>query len=314
MLRLICGRRRLIAGAALAALVVGVPATWANLAQVPVKAQPNPIREFGPAVSQDYFAWSHNSRSKRGHYNLFAQAMVSGSPTGPVTRVNISNSQGYTGGIAGTRLVYQQITNGGRQSDIRYFNLASHQRSNPPVGVNTTRWEWDPRITPGYLLFVRNAHQASHIILWNLGTNASTVLLTIPYNRHGTAFADTGQVNGDYATFFACTNRTHCSVYLYTISTATLTHIPRPTGLLDYDPAVSSTGTLYFARSGIGCGKTVQLMQLPLGGTATSLNAFHPGTDLSAMQTFNDGTNDQVIYTRIACVPNGWDIYRVTAP
>lgn len=314
MKRVVSRRGWAIAGAAAVLAVSAQPAS-AHIPQIPVKAQPNPIREYGPAVSADYFAWTHNSRLKRGHYNLFAQAMVSGSPTGPVTRVNISNSQGYTGGIAGTRLAYQQITNGRRQSDIRYFNLASHRRSNPPVGVNTKRWEYEPQITPGYLLFARYAHRASHIILWNLTNNSHTTLLTIPLNRHGTAFVETGQLNGDYATFYACRNRTHCSVYLYTISPATLTHIPHPTGLLDYYPAVSSTGTLYFARSGsYSCGKTVQLMQLPLGGTATSLNAFHPGTDLGPMQTFNDGTNDQVNYTRIACVSNGWDIYRVTVP
>ena len=54
--------------------------------------------------------------------------------------------------------------------------------------------------------------------------------------------------------------------------------------------------------------------QLPLGGSATSLNAFHSGTDLGAMQTFNDGTNDQVLYSRLACATNGSDIYQVTAP
>jgi hypothetical protein len=315
MIRVPFHRRTLVvAGAAIAALAVSAPPVWAHIPQTAVKAQPNPIREFGPAVTADYFAWQQTSKLKPHHYNVFAQPMVSGAPSGLKTRVNIPNSVGYTGGIAGTRLVYQQVTNGGRQSDIGYFSLVSHVRHSPPAGVNTTRWEYDPRISSGYLLFGRNAHQASHIILWNLADNSNTTLLTIPFNRKGTAFADTGQTNGDYATFWACTNRTHCSVYLYTISTATLTPITPPAGLEDYDSAVSSTGTLYFARGGFSCGVGIQLMQLPLGGSAISLNAFHSGTDLGAMQTFNDGANDQVLYSRAACATNGSDIYQMTAP
>ena len=313
MMRVPFHRRALVAGAAIAALAATAPAAWAHLPQTPVKTQPNPIREFGPAVSANYFAWQQTTRRHPHTYNVLAQAMVAGTPSGPVMRVNAPNTVAFTGGISGTRLVYQQVVNG-RQSDIHYFNLLSHRHSNPPLGVNSTRWEYDPRITSGWLLFGRDAHQASHIILWNLSTNTHTVLLTIPFNRHGTAFADTGQVNGDYATFWACTNRTHCSVYLYTISTATMVHITPPTGLEEYDSAVSSTGTLYFARGGSSCGVGIQLMQLPLGGSATSLNAFHSGTDLGAMQTFNDGTNDQVLYSRVACATNGTDIYQITAP
>jgi len=44
------------------------------------------------------------------------------------------------------------------------------------------------------------------------------------------------------------------------------------------------------------------------------MNAFNPGHDLGPMQTYNDGTHDQLFYTRIACATNGYDIYQVTAP
>ena len=257
MMRVPFHRRALVAGAAIAALAATAPAAWAHLPQTPVKTQ-RPDPRVRTAVSADYFAWQQTTRRHPHTYNVLAQAMVAGTPGGPVTRVNAPSTVAFTGGIAGTRLVYQQVVNG-RQSDIHYFNLLSHRHSNPPLGVNSTRWEYDPRITSGWLLFGRDAHQASHIILWNLSTNTHTVLLTVPFNRHGTAFADTGQVNGDYATFWACTNRTHCSVYLYTISTATKVHITPPTGLEEYDSAVSSTGTLYFARGGSSCGVGIQL-------------------------------------------------------
>ncbi len=312
MLRVIFRPRRLTAGAALAVFAVGLPAAWANLPQIPVKTQPNPIREYSPAVSADYFAWSQTSRQKPHHYNLFAQSMVAGAPSGLRTRVNLPNSEGFTGGIFGTRLVYQQIVN--NQSDIRYFNLNSHRYSNPPVGVNSPRWESAPVIGSGGLMFTRFIQGTSRIILWTPTATHGVVLFSVPLNRKGTAFAEPGQLNGDYATFTVCTNVTHCSVYLYTISTATLTHITPPTGLVDYYSAVSSTGTLYFARSGPSCGENVQLTELPLGGTATTLITFNPGHDLEPMQTFNDGTNDQVFYTRLVCANDAEDIYQVTAP
>ena len=306
------GSRALVAGVGLAALVVGVPAAWANLPQAPVKTQPNPIREQLSAVSRDYFAWAQTSRLKPHHYNLFEQAMVSGVPSGRRTRVNIPDSQSFSGGISGTRLAYDQYVNG--KQDIRYFNLSSHRRSNPPVGVNTSHREYAPSISPGWLMFGRYIHGTSRILLWNLATNHPRVLATVPLNSKGTAFADTGQVNGDYATFFVCTRANHCSIYLYTISTHSLVRIPRPAGTQDSAPAVSSTGTLYWDRSGPGCGTAAQLMELPLGGTLTTLNTFHPGTDFGTTQTYNDGANDQVFYTRIRCATFSEDIYQVTAP
>ena len=313
MSRVITRRCAMIAVAALTVVAIGVPAASANLPQVPVKTQPNPIREFGPAVTPDYFAWSQTSRAKPHHYNLFAQAMVAGAPSAPKTRVNIPFSEAFTGGIAGNRLAYQQIVNG--HSDIRYFNLLSHRRSNPPVGVNTARWEYDPRITPGWLMFGRYTRVSSNILLMNLTTGSVRVLFRIPLGgSHGTfPFADTGQLNGDYATFHACQTRSKCHVYMYTISTKSLIRIEHATGVLDYNPAVSSTGTLYWGRSGLRCG-LAQIMQLPLGGSETSLQMFNAGTDLDSLQTYNDGTHDQVFYTRLGCATNSEDIYRITPP
>jgi hypothetical protein len=312
MSQVIARRCGTIAAAALTVLAVGVPAASANLPQVPVKTQPNPIREFGPAVTPDYFAWSQTSRTKPHHYNLFAQAIVAGAPSGPKTRVNVPFSEAFVGGISGNRLAYQQIVNG--HSDIRYLNLLSHRRSNPPVGVNLLRWQYDPRITQGWLMFGRYTRFNANILLWNLSTGTRRVLFSTHRSRHGTfPFADTGQLNGDYATFYACQTRAKCHVYLYTISTKILIRIEHATGVLDYNPAVSSTGTLYWGRSGLQCG-LAQIMQLPLGGTETSLQTFNSETDLDFLQTYNDGTHDQLFYTRLGCATNSEDIYRVTAP
>jgi hypothetical protein len=45
-------------------LAATAAAAWATTIPVAVKAQPNPIREFGPAVSASYFAWSQTSKTR----------------------------------------------------------------------------------------------------------------------------------------------------------------------------------------------------------------------------------------------------------
>ena len=185
MLRTMLGVRAVGAGLALVAVLVGVPAAWANLAQVPVKTKPNPIRENNPAVSAKYFAWAQSSKRKPLRFNAFEQVMSSGSPTGSITRVNVAGSQGFPGGISNTRLAYQQTING--RSDIRFFDLASHTHSNPPAGVNSPSWEYEPTISPTWLMFGRSStsRNTDRVLLWNLHTNSVSVLFSV--RTHGPA-------------------------------------------------------------------------------------------------------------------------------
>lgn len=299
--------------AALAAVgLVGATAVSASAAAspAPVKAQPNPIREYGAAVSSSYFAWSQTSKLKPHTYNVYEQAMSGGLPSGPVTRVNVFGTRGFTGGISGTRLAYQQIVNG--QSDIRFYNLALRQHSNPPPGVNSSQWEFGPSISGDWLLFGREGGGKSRVLLENLLTHSVRVLFVEPINSSFTTFADPGQVNGDFASFDISTGLGTNDVYLYTISTRTLTKIQHPAGTEDLATAVSTTGTLYFDRLGRTCSSTNRLMELPLGGTPTTLWTINPGGSLEHIQTYNDGTNDQLFYTRLACSTGGEDIYTIT--
>jgi hypothetical protein len=296
----------------LGAVTIAAPAAWANLTQVGVKTQPNPIREIAPAASAGYFAWAQTSAAHPNIPNVYEQVMSSGSPTGTATKVNVTGSYGFAGGISATRLAYQQVV--GSQSDIRFYNLALHQHSNPPVGINTTGWEYSPKITDTWLFFGRDRNGKSSALLYNFSTKSIRVLLTVALNSKGTAFVKPGQVNGNYATFYACSTGTSCSTYFYDIGARILTKIPRPAGTVDYDAAVSATGTLYWARSGTSCGSSVRIMELPLGGSQTTLQTFNAGTDLADLTTYNDGSNNQVFYTRITCVNSGQDIYRIAAP
>jgi hypothetical protein len=200
------------------------------------------------------------------------------------------------------------VVNG--QSDIRFFNLALHQHSNPPTGVNSTQWEWAPSITDTWLLFGREGGGESRVLLENLSTHSIRVLFTKALNSKGTTYAEPGQVNGDYVTFDVSTGVGTNDVYLYTISTRTLTKIPHPVGKEDFGSSVSSTGTLYFDRAGSSCTSTNQLIELPLGGSPTILWTLGTGGIVEGSQTYNDGVNDQVFYTRLVCSTTAEDIFR----
>jgi hypothetical protein len=306
-------RRRLFATALVAiGTAVAVPLAWADVTQTPVKVKPNPIRENSSAVSAGSFAWAQSSAAHPFTFNLYAQGMSGGLPAGNAVRVNVTGSQGFPGGIDGDRLAYQQTV--GRQSDIRYFNLATHHRSNPPPGVNTTSWEFSPTITPTWILFGRLTSTKSNIVLFNLSTRSARQLASITLNRSGTAFAAPGQVNGNYATYYACSPSARCHVWLYDISANEKTAVPQSSPSWDTAPAVSATGTVYWDRSGSGCGNGAALMEMPLGGSPTALHAMGKGYDLNYLQTYNDGSADQVFYTRVRCATSGEDIFKVAVP
>ncbi|MGN6378584.1 MAG: hypothetical protein ACTHNU_06500 [Gaiellales bacterium] len=297
----------------LAALAALAPAALA-FTGVPVKAQPPPVQESNPAVSTHYIAWTQNSKAHPHSFNVFEQLLSSGVPTGTVRRVNSAGVQAQSGAIAGTRLAYAVST--GTTSDIRFSNLLLHNGSNPPVGVNTPAFEYSPELSFTWLMFGRQVHGTSRIVLFNLQTHSARRLFSIPRGSQATNFADPGQVNGNFATFYVCKGAAPaCSVYLYTISTHTLTKISHPSNVLDRWPAVTATGTLWFNRLSSGSGPcSSSLVEKPLASPAVAVHAFTPGFVGANMQTYNDGTHDQLFYDRVSCIDDNSDIYRGQLP
>ncbi len=296
-------RSALIALAGVLTVAVATAAGAVVFSAVPVKAKPNPVREFTPAASAAYLSWAQTSVAHPNMVNLFAQPIGGGT----AVRVNTLNSYAYGGGIDGTRLVYQQVIKG--QSDIRYFNLAGHTHSNPPPGVNSTQWEWSPTISGNWLLFGRQGGGTDRVLLMNLTTRSIRVLMT--QKEAAGWLAQPGQVNGNWATFFTCRAAAGCRVYRYDISGNAVTLIPRPTGKTDYMPSVASDGTLYFGRSSdAACGRLVTIQQLPVGGTPVTIHSFSAGIDMNETQIVNDGTNDVLYYTRYGCSNTSSDLYK----
>jgi len=298
-------RRGLLIAAAVIALVVA-PSASALPDQVGVKT--SRLDEQLPAAATDgtteYFAWSQNSRTRTNHFDAFLTR--TGDPQVKLNRRGL----GHVGGIEPPVVVYQQVVKG--DSDLKIYNADTQARSDPPVGVNTSEYEWEPSISGDWLLFARQTSSTQFVILRSLTTATEVVL------DQGRRFHHAGQVNGDYAVWTRC-SKTTCNVVRREISTATDTILPKASDRLQYGAAVTSAGIVYAARSSPKCGGNVKLVRFfgagdPSGGRVVAdLGA--NGRDLwSAYARENDDGSVDVFYDRLLCDRDRSDIYRVHDP
>jgi hypothetical protein len=276
------------AATAVAAAAVSAGIALATVNEVPVLV--TPANELLPAADGDagYLAWTQNSSAHRNHYDAFFSLN-----SGPKVRVNEAGTLGWTGGIDGNMLVYQQAV--GNSSGLRLFDLTTQVRT-APTGVNTGMWEWQPTISGDWILFGRQGRNRNLVILHNTVTDETRTLVDQQL------FAGPGQVNGDYATYVRCGAAT-CNVFRYQISTSQTTAAPNPRKRVQYGPSVSTDGTMYYGSSKQGCGSDVQVRKLtPGAANATLLTAFPPGRDFFGTYADDrtDGSTD-VLHDRGRC-------------
>jgi hypothetical protein len=287
---------------AVAVLALGPATAGAAPVQVAVKAKPPPVNEREGAAANGYLSWDQNSTSDPGHTNEYLQR----AGKTPV-RVNAAGTQGFGGGISGRTLVYQQITGG--RSDLRLFDLLTHRRSAPFAGVNTNLYELHPTISGSWILFGRRAtNGATSVLLANTSTHAIRLLA----HASPPGSVDPGQVSGDWATWDHCSSR--CNVFRYRISTRSVAKVPNPLLRFQLDPAVDSSGNVFFNRSGRRCGRGVNIMELPHGGGARSLLALKTTNDTGAMYVNETGTGEHLLFNKFHCSTQNWDIYRIAVP
>ena len=162
-------------------------------------------------------------------------------------RVNARGTNGANGEIDGDVLVYQQFR--GRNSDLKFFDLADRQRSSPPAGVNTDQWEYWPSMSGDHLLFARlYGNGVRKIFLFDLATGTSDRLGEVRGKR---AFLAPGEVSGDYAVWSSCRPSAVCDVIRYHIPDGVRETIAND-GSRQHAPSVTPDGTVYFARSRTG--------------------------------------------------------------
>jgi hypothetical protein len=225
--------------------------------------------------------------------------------------VNRARTHGFSGGFEGETFVYQEVR--GRQSNLVFYDLAGGGRSAPPAGVNTRQWEWHPTISGDWLLFGRQsfAARADLVLLRNLVTGENRRLSRLAWGRR--TLAEPGQVSGNYAVWFRCTPL--CNVFLYDIAAGSTAKIPNPSRRQQYDPSVTDDGTVYFLRSGRGCGNSVRLVRHPLGGPSRVLASLGAGRDSGHTYALeNDDGTTTVLFDRVRCSNGARDILKVVDP
>jgi hypothetical protein len=301
--------RRTILSSAVVSLVL--VATTAGAAVTPTPVIATRLDERYAAASADYIAWQQNSKAHPKHYDVYVQ------PVGEEGyKVNAAGTEATTGGIDGTTLVYQEWGGKLNNSDVKLFDLTTATSSDPPTGVNTEDWEYWPSISGNWLLFGREFGPGDRsVVLFDLTTEESQTLAgSSGYKR----ILGPGQVNGSFAVWDRSVVKrgavVSCEVFVYDIAAGTTTQIPNPNHRCQYAPSVTATGTVYYGRSGMGCGLSARLVSYPPGGPATTLVSLPRGTDFysSYALTAADGTTS-VFYDPTPCGGEA-DIYEVTVP
>jgi len=306
-------RNRRFALAAAAVVVTGFAAT-AVAASAPVAVKSSLRNEVGPAAGEGWFAWSKSREKRTSPFDLYAQQ------TGrPAFKVNPKNTQAYAGGIDGTLLVYQLIRgNLADRSDLRLFDLTTKHQRPVPAGINTPHWECCGTMSAGWLLFSRGqaySRDRQLVILRNLTTGEQRVLDTIR-NKNGLVSA--GQLNGNFAVWARCNPYPHCQVVRYDVPTASATALPVAAGKIPYSPSVNEYGTVYYAQSNKGCGKSVQLMKQPIEGGPQVVASLPQRRDVDVTYAHHVITSPtegvrttRLYYDIVRCRTHRWDIYSV---
>jgi hypothetical protein len=297
----------------LATAVAASATALAATAATPSPVKAGPRNEVGPAASDEWFAWSKSRAKQVSPLDLWAQR-AGGRPF----RVNPKKSQAYAGGIDGARLYYQLIH--GRfadRSDIMLFDLNARRLRRLPSGINTPVWECCATGSGDWLLFSRGhveSRDRQLVLLRNLVSGELRVLDTIR-NRRG--FLSAGQLNGTFAVWVRCNPRP-CQLFRYDVSTATATALSTQPGKSVYAPSINQYGTVYYAQSNSGCGKSVELVKQRIEGPPEVLAKLPEGKDVDVTYSFatlgkspSEIVTTWVYYDLTSCRRQRSDIYRV---
>ena len=116
--------------------------------------------------------------------------------------------------------------------------------------------------------------------------------------------------NGDWAAWTSC--RPNCHVrYVNLVDGSPIVTLPRPSYVRhQYAPSVADDGTLYYARSGSGCGANVRIMRNSAGVNQLVVD-LPDRRDIFFTYASDEGPQTHVYYDRVGCGAGVWDIYRL---
>ena len=192
--------------------------------------------------------------------------------------------------------------------DLAFTDLATGDRLAVPAGINTRKAEREPSLSGDHLLFARGPRSgspyANRVVLYDLATDTSQVL---DHSVHG--IMNAGWVSGDWAVWQKCP-RSRCSIWRYQISTDTFLKVPADVPVV-YSPAVTSDGTVFYARSGYSCGQHTRIVKvLPDGTTMSTVFSFPRGVDAVDLFAYpNLSATTDLYLSRVSCRTFDFDVY-----
>jgi hypothetical protein len=287
-------------------LQLGVLEPAAGVAPMGGRAAPKAVvisrraAEILPAADAPYLAWSQNSSRHPNHFDAFYK-----NGTEPRQRVNEQGTKGFAGGIDGTTLIWQVVKNA--RSNLRLHDLATSAPLPIPADVNTDAWEWRPTISGSWLLFGRSRRYADRIVLADVGGTTAPQPIAAD-SAKGIQFTP-GQVNGTWATYSRCGRRNPCDVFLYDILNDSRLAIPGASERYRYAASVAPDGTVYYAQSRSGCGRSVRIMRYVQGTDPAAIATLPKGKDVFKTYVDAGGGAQIVYYDRFDCERGGGDIF-----
>lgn len=213
-------------------------------------------------------------------------------------RISPRGTSGYSGGIQGTKLVYQVVR--GRQSDLRMYDLQKRRQVSTLGRINTRAWEWHPTMSQGRVLFGRNQGNRALVILRSLTGSRARVLANV---SRRSAFAAPGQVNGDFAVWTVCGRV--CETYRLNLKTGGRVKMPGPVRRSNYAASVTRAGVVYYAQSGNRCGSKVAIYRWQ-AGRVTQIEDLPFDDDV--FYTYVDDRAGRVLFDRVHCSRKSWDV------
>lgn len=265
--------------------------------------------EFNAAATDTYIAWTvWNGKT----YIVYAKPFG-----GSRFRINPTGTNGWVGSIDGTTLVYQQFNFKTGRSDIFSFDLVSKNRTKIGKPVSTDRWEYEGSRSGDWVVYARYYSRTADrkIFLYNVTTQELRKVAATSGRRWALT---PDQINGNYVVWEKTRFHKHhlagCDVFLYDITAGTASKLANANDRCQYAASVNPSGTVYFARSGLSCGKNVVIRTLPLGGSASTLVNFADGRDLFTTYAVDNGdTTTDVYFDRYRC-GHAADILKITDP
>ncbi|HVI35805.1 MAG TPA: hypothetical protein VM684_06215 [Gaiellales bacterium] len=300
------GRRfkALIGVGAVTLALVSASLAWAAVAGPPTKVLGGRGSQMLPAATPggSFLSWT---LIRSGQVDAFLRP--AGQPKIQLNRRGL----GWNGNISGTEAIYQQVVR--NRSNIYIYDTGTQTRHAPP-GVNTSAWEFYPRIDVNHVLFGRSGRNHSWRVLLADTSGPSTTLLEKHTGRPVRQLLP-GGVAGDWATWARYSPRTHHgTVVLYQISTHHAGPLAVPRGKAQYASTVDHVGDLFYVRSNIAsCGRGVVIREAINGGSDVRLARIPRGYDIGVMNAVDEGPGDgvTVYFDRVNCNSGFYDSYKI---